>query len=128
MDLVGEADSRRVVCQVQEQGNTLHTAVLLEVSCEETRCLQVDTHSTENDGEVVSVSVVYALVDPGRPTDKTGLSANLSGDFVVGETGGREDRDLLTTGNGVHGIDSGDTSGDHLFGVHLGRLAMSWSL
>lgn len=113
------AHLRRVVRQVQEQGDTLHTAVLLEISCEETARLQVDTHSTENDGEVVGVAVVYALVNLGRSTDQTGLSANLSGDFVVRKTGRGEDGDLLATGNRVHGVDGGDTSGDHLFGVDL---------
>jgi hypothetical protein len=54
-------DVRRVVCQVQEQGDTLHTAVLLEVSCEEPTGLQVDTHGTEDNGEVVVVVVVYTL-------------------------------------------------------------------
>ena len=63
------AHLRRVIRQVQEQGDTLHTAILLEISCEETTCFQVDTHSTENDREVVCVSVVDALVDLGRPTD-----------------------------------------------------------
>jgi hypothetical protein len=119
VDRNSQVYSRRVVRQVQEQGDTLHTAVLLEISCEETARLQVDTHGTENDGEVVCVSVVYALVDPSRSTDQTGLSANLGGDFVVGKTGRGEDGNLLATSNGVHGVDSGDTSGDHFFGVHL---------
>ena len=40
-------------------------------------------------------------------------------DTVVRETGGGEDGNLLTTGDGVHGIDGRDTSGDHFFGVYL---------
>ena len=74
-------DLRGVVCQVQEQGDTLHTAVLLEVACEEATGLQVDTHGTEDNGEVVVVVIVYTL---GRLSDKTSLSANLRGDFIVG--------------------------------------------
>ena len=106
---------RRVVGQVQEQGGSLHRTVLLEITSEESAGLQVDTHSTKDDGEVVVVSIVNALVW----SDKTSLSTNLSSDFVVRKTSGREDWNLLTTGNGVHGVDSGDTSGDHLLGIFL---------
>jgi hypothetical protein len=120
--LLGFLSLRRVVCQVQEQGNTLHAAVLLEISCKESARLQVDTHGTEDDGEVVGVAVVHTLVDPGRSTDQAGLSANLGSDFVVGKTGGREDGDLLTTRNRVHGVDGRDTGGDHLLGVDLALL------
>lgn len=93
-------DIRRVVCQVQEQGNPLHTAVLLEIASEESTGLQVDTHGTEDDGEVVRVVIVNAL----GGLDQTGLSTNLSSNFVVRQTSGREDGNLLTTGNRVHGI------------------------
>lgn len=72
---------RRIVCQVEEQSDTLHTAVLFEVAREEATGLQVDTHSTEDNGEVVVVVVVYTL---GGLSDKTSLSANLRSDFVVG--------------------------------------------
>lgn len=37
--------------------------------------------------------------------------------FIVRQTGGREDRDLLATSDGVHDIDSGDTGLDHLLGI-----------
>jgi hypothetical protein len=95
-------DSRRVVCQVQEQSDALHATVLFEIPGKEAARFQVDTHGTENDGEVVIVVIVYTL---RRLPDQTSLSANLSGDFVVGETGSGEDRDLLTAGDGVHGVD-----------------------
>jgi len=35
----------------------------------------------------------------------------------MGETIGREQRDLLSTGDGVHDINGGDTSLDHFLGV-----------
>ena len=73
-------DLRRVVCQVEEQSDTLHTAVLLKVASEEATRLQVDTHSTEDNGEVVVVVIMYTL---GWLSNKTSLSANLRGDFVV---------------------------------------------
>jgi hypothetical protein len=107
---------RRVVRQVEEQRDALHTAVLLEIPREEATCLQIHTHGTENNGEVIVVVIVYAL---GRLSNQTGLSANLSGDFVVRQTGSGEDGNLLATGDGVHGVNSGDSGGDHFLRVHL---------
>lgn len=69
------------------------------------------------------MSVVYALIDLGRPADQTGLSTNLGGDLVVRKTGRREDGNLLPTGNRIHGVDGRNTSRDHFFGVHLSWLA-----
>ena len=108
-------DVRRVVCQVQEQSNSLHTTVLLEIASEESAGFQVDTHGTEDNGEVVFVVIVNTLCR----LDQTGLSTNLGSDFVVGQTSGREDGNLLTTGDRVHGIDGRDTGRDHLLGVFL---------
>jgi hypothetical protein len=107
---------RRVVCQVQEQGDTLHTAVLLEVLCEEATRFQVHTHGTENDGEVVIVVIVHTL---GGLSDQTSLSTNLGSDFVMRKTGRREDGNLLTAGNRVHRVNGRNTGRDHFFGVHL---------
>jgi hypothetical protein len=41
--------------------------------------------------------------------------------FVVRQTSSGEDGNLLATGNGVHGIDGGDTSLDHLLRVNAGE-------
>ena len=122
VDTAGARSLRGVVGQVEEQGDTLHAAVLFEISCEESARLQINTHSTEDDGEVVGVAVVDTLVDPGRSTDQASLSANLGGDFVVGKTGGGEDGNLLATRNRVHRVDGRDTGGDHFLGVHLAPL------
>lgn len=37
----------------------------------------------------------------------------------MGKTGRREDGDLLSTGDRIHGVDGRNTGGDHFFGVHL---------
>jgi hypothetical protein len=105
---------RRVVCQVGEHGDTLHRSVLLEVLGEETGSFQVHTHGTENDGEVVIVHIVHTLA---LVLDETSLATDLCGNLVVRKTRSREDRDLLTTSDGVHGVNGADTSGDHLLGV-----------
>jgi hypothetical protein len=38
--------------------------------------------------------------------DEGGLTTNLSTDFVVGQTGGGEERNFLATSDRVHDIDS----------------------
>lgn len=107
---------RRVIGQVQEQSDTLHTTILLEVASEEPASFHVDTHGSENDREVLLVTIVDALC---RLLDQTCLTTDLRGDFVVWKTSGGEDGDLLSSSNGVHGIDGGNTGRDHFFGVDL---------
>ena len=114
-----QEDLRRIVGEVQEKGSAAETAILFEVAGEETSSFQVHTHRTEDDREVVLMSIVRTLVCDTLLLDKTGLSADLSGNLVVRQTGGGENRNLLTTGNGVHGVDGRDTGGDHLLGVFL---------
>lgn len=70
--------------------------------------LHDDSHGGEHDGKVVLMVVEYGLAwEPGqnRPV------GNLSGERRYEETGGREDRDLLPSGDKVHGVDSGSQSG-----------------
>mmetsp|Transcript_34043 Transcript_34043/g.50535 ORF Transcript_34043/g.50535 Transcript_34043/m.50535 type:complete len:228 (-) Transcript_34043:1446-2129(-) len=102
----------RIIGQVQEQGSTLHSTTFLEVSTEETGGLHVDTHSSKDNSEVLLVTIDSVLLLHQR-----GLTRNLSGDLVMRKTGSREDRNLLSTGNGVHHIDSRDTGLDHGFRV-----------
>jgi hypothetical protein len=49
--------------------------------------------------------------------DEGGLTTDLGADFVVRKTGSGEERNFLTTSDGVHDIDSGNTGLDHLLGV-----------
>lgn len=88
---------RRIVGQVQEQSNLLQRTVFLKIAREETTSFQVDPHGCEDDREVVIVPVVDTLV-VSWALDKTSLTTDLRGDFVVRETGGREDGDFLATG------------------------------
>jgi hypothetical protein len=67
---------------VHEKDHSIHGAVDLEVSLEESGSLKVDSHGSENDGEVLLVVVVDILT-----LYKRGLSADLGSDFVVRETG-----------------------------------------
>lgn len=111
--------ARRIVGEVEEEGDTLQAAVLLEITGEETGSFQVDTHGTEDDGEVLLVAIVDTLVGNALLLDQASLSTNLGGDFVVGQTGGGEDGDLLSSGNRVHRVDGGDSGRDHLLRVFL---------
>ena len=85
------------------------------------------THSSKDDGEVVFVHIQNTLA---VLLDETGLTTDLCGQLrdeaaiavdgylVVGETSSREDGNLLTAGNGVHGIDGRDTSLNHFLRVN----------
>ena len=115
----GQSETRRddslnggIVSQVHEQHDTVHGAVNLEIGLEETSSLHIDTHSGEHKGEVLLRMIMNILV-----LDQGGLTTNLGTDGVMGETGGREERNLLATGDGVHDIDGGDTGLDHLLRV-----------
>lgn len=111
---------RRIIGQVQEESDTFHGAVLFEILLEEAGGFHVDTHSTENDGEVVFVTIVDVL-GGAKLLNQTSLTTDLSSDFVVWETGSRENGDFLTTGNGIHGINGRDTGLDHFFRVNTGE-------
>jgi len=101
-----------IVGQVHEQDNRVHGAVDLEIGLEESSSRFGDTHSSENNGEVLFGVIVDILVFNER-----GLSADLGTNLIMGETVGREEGDLLSTGDGVHDINGGDTSLDHFLGV-----------
>merc|ERR1719379_1172728 len=89
----------RIVRQVQVQHDVLHGPVLLEVVAEEARGLHVHAHGAEDNGEVVHVVIRDVLaLHQGR------LACDLGGDLVVRQTGGGEERKLLTAHNTVHGV------------------------
>ena len=113
-------NERRIIGQIQEQGDPLHAAVLLEISGEEPARFEIDSHGSKHDREVLLVPIVDVL---GGLIDKTSLTADLSGDLVMGQTGGREDGDLLASSNRVHGVDGRDPGCDHFFGIDLELLS-----
>lgn len=115
----GGRDVRRIISKIEEEGDTLQTAVLFEVTREESGRFQVDTHGGEDDGEVLLVVIVHTLVRSPLLLDQASLSTDLSGNLVVRQTSGGEDGDLLSTSDRVHGVDGRDTGGYHFFGVHL---------
>ncbi|KAH3668808.1 hypothetical protein OGAPHI_002563 [Ogataea philodendri] len=106
-----------VVGQIQEQRGSVQRSVFLEILLEETRGLQIDTHSSENNTEVLLVTVL----DIFGWSDQTGLSTDLGSNLVVGKTRGRENRNLLTSGNRVHGVNGRNTRGNHLFWINTSK-------
>mmetsp|Transcript_3276 Transcript_3276/g.6039 ORF Transcript_3276/g.6039 Transcript_3276/m.6039 type:complete len:232 (+) Transcript_3276:569-1264(+) len=101
-----------IVGKIQEKSRTLHGTTFLEIGTEETSSFHVNTHSTKHNTKVILVSINSILL-----LDKRRLTSNLSSDFVVGKTSCRENGNLLSTSNGVHHIDSRDTSLDHSLGI-----------
>jgi hypothetical protein len=73
-------NARRVVGQVEEESDTVKRSILLEVLLEEASGLHVDTHSGEDDGEVVLVTVVNTLC-ASWTLDEAGLTTDLGGDL-----------------------------------------------
>jgi hypothetical protein len=101
-----------VVSMVHEKDDSVHGAIDLEVSLEESSSLQVYSHCRKNNGEVL-ITVIKHIFS----FDKGSLSTDLSTNLVMGKTSSGEEWDLLSSGNGGHGIDGGDTCLDHLLGV-----------
>lgn len=74
-----DALDRRVISQVQEEGDTVQTPVLFKVLLEEACGFHVHTHSSEHDREVVLVAVENVF---GRPFHKASLSDDLGGNLT----------------------------------------------
>ena len=88
-----------------------HRAGFLKIVTEETRSLHVHTHRGEDDRKrLLRVIGGGAL---GTLLDQTGLPADLRGDLVVRQARGREERDLLASGDRGHGVDSRNARLDH---------------
>mmetsp|Transcript_38540 Transcript_38540/g.97013 ORF Transcript_38540/g.97013 Transcript_38540/m.97013 type:complete len:354 (-) Transcript_38540:194-1255(-) len=103
-----------IVGQVQEESHTLQRAVLLEILLEETSSLRVHTHRSENNRKVVLVIIHHTLTGS---LHQTGLTTDLSSNFIVWKTGSGENGDLLTTSDRVHGINRRDTCLNHLLRI-----------
>jgi hypothetical protein len=94
-------DSRRVVCQVEEERRPVERTVLLEVRLEEPSGLHVDSHGSEDDREVVLVTVVNTFARSWS-LDETGLSTDLSGDLKRGR--GSNVGDLVRADTGTQHV------------------------
>lgn len=101
-----------VLSQVKEKNDSLHGSVLFEIGSEESGDFHVDSHSSEDDGEVL-IRVIKNVLTLNQGC----LSDDLGTDLVVWETVGGEKWNFLSSGNRVHGIDGGDTCLDHFLGV-----------
>mmetsp|Transcript_17593 Transcript_17593/g.38076 ORF Transcript_17593/g.38076 Transcript_17593/m.38076 type:complete len:323 (-) Transcript_17593:344-1312(-) len=104
--------NRRIVCQVQEQGGTLHGTTLLEIGSEKTGSFHIHSHSTKHNGEVLLVRISGIL-----QLNEGGLTGNLSGNLIMGQSSSRKNGDFLSTGNRVHDINGRNTSLDHGLGI-----------
>lgn len=120
-----DALNRGVVGQVQEEARALHRTVALKIFREEAGGFDVDTHGGKDDGK----GLVGFVDDRGAGLDETGLTANLSSDIVVRETGSREEGNLLSTRNREVDVDRRNTRLNHLLRVlalaGVNRLALN---
>lgn len=63
-----------IIGKIKEEGDAVQTAVRFKVLLEEACGLHVNTHRSENDGEVVFVSIVHVL---GGSLDQACLTHDL---------------------------------------------------
>jgi hypothetical protein len=130
----------RVIGVVHEEAHTVHRSIDLEILLEETSCLKVDTHCGEDNDEVLLACIMNVLSLTGlsvikmrssglrhfllanRLRNERCLTTDLRTNLRVRKTGGREKRNLLTSGNRGHGVNSRDTRLDHFSRVlsHVG--------
>ena len=87
----------RVVCQVQEKNRTVDGACFTEGLLEEVRFLEGNAHGGKYYGEFLILAADLCL------------TGNLSSQLGVGQTGSRENRQLLAPDQGVQAVDGGDT-------------------
>jgi hypothetical protein len=71
---------RRVIRKVEEQRDTVETAILFKVLLEEPRGLHVNTHCGKHDGKVVFMSIMHVL---RRALDEAGLPDNLRSNLRI---------------------------------------------
>ena len=77
-----KGDARRVRSQIDEKGTVGDSSTLLKVLLEEPGGFHVNTHSSEDDREIVLVTIVNTL-GCSWSIDQTGLSTNLGSNVVV---------------------------------------------
>jgi len=104
-----------IVSEIEEKNDFLHGTIGFEILSEESSNLHVHTHCTENDGEVIIGMIEHIL-----SLDERCLTHDLCTDFVMWQTVGREQRNLLTSSNRSHAIDSRNTSLNHFLRINSG--------
>ncbi len=73
-------DLRRVVCKVEEKGDSFHATVFFEIPREESTRFEIHTHGAKNDREVFLMPVVDVF---GRLANETCLTTDLRCNLVV---------------------------------------------
>ena len=97
-----------VVCEVREHNGSVERAGASEALDKVVRLLEGYTHCRKDNGELLVVAEDFSL------------TRYLSREVCMGQTGGREYRQLLTSDEGVQSVDSGDTGLYELLGIASG--------
>ena len=109
-----------IISKIEEKNDFLHGTIGLEILSEESSNFHVHTHCTENDGEVI-----IRMIEDILSLNERCLTHDLCTDFVMWQTICREQRNLLTSSNGSHAIDSRNTSLNHFLRVNS-RVWINW--
>ena len=109
-----------IISKIEEKNDFLHGTIVLEILSEESSNFHVHTHCTENDGEVI-----IRMIEDILSLNERCLTHDLCTDFVMWQTICREQRNLLTSSNGSHAIDSRNTSLNHFLRVNS-RVWINW--
>jgi len=79
---------RWIIGQIQEQAHVLHGSVLFKVLLKESSSLHVDSHGSEDNGEIVAAVVHDVLSLRAMLLDQASLATDLGSDLVVRQTSG----------------------------------------
>jgi len=109
-----------IISKIEEKNDFLHGTIGLEILSEESSNFHVHSHCTENDGEVI-----IRMIEDILSLNERCLTHDLCTDFVMWQTICREQRNLLTSSNGSHAIDSRNTSLNHFLRVNS-RVWINW--
>src|ERR1700722_629158 len=72
-----DALNSRIIGQVQEKRDSIQAAIRLEIFFEKSRGFHVHSHCSENNREIVLVSVMHVLCWPNQASLSYNLSSNL---------------------------------------------------
>mmetsp|Transcript_13236 Transcript_13236/g.27456 ORF Transcript_13236/g.27456 Transcript_13236/m.27456 type:complete len:441 (-) Transcript_13236:62-1384(-) len=101
-----------IIGQIQKQGRTLHGPGFFKIRAKKARRFHIDPHGPKDNGKVFFVRIHGILL-----LDQGSLTSNLRRHFIVGQTGGGENGNLLSAGNRVHDINGGNARLNHGLGV-----------
>uniref|UniRef100_A0A7C9AXN5 Uncharacterized protein n=1 Tax=Opuntia streptacantha TaxID=393608 RepID=A0A7C9AXN5_OPUST len=109
--------NRRVIGQIQKEGDSLHGSILLKITFEELCSFHVNTHSCEHNGKIVFFTILNEIVRLLQPLYQPSLTTDLCSNLIMRKTSSRKERNLLSSSNRIHDINGRNSSLYHFFWV-----------